>query len=43
MFMVQDEDKSPYHYKVYLDGPENSPYYGYQFLIDVVYPERYPF
>ncbi|KAM3128692.1 hypothetical protein pb186bvf_019184 [Paramecium bursaria] len=28
MFMVQDEDKSPYHYKVYLDGPEDSPYQG---------------
>lgn len=35
MTMVMDEDKSPYHFKVYLDGPEGSPYEGYQYLIDV--------
>ena len=26
MTMVMDEDKSSYHFKVYLEGPEGTPY-----------------
>ncbi|KAM3128684.1 hypothetical protein pb186bvf_019176 [Paramecium bursaria] len=43
MIMVQDEDKSPLHYQLFLNGPENTTYQGHQFQLDILFSKDHPF
>ncbi|KAM3147241.1 hypothetical protein pb186bvf_000492 [Paramecium bursaria] len=41
--MVADEDKNPFHYQLFLEGPKGSLYENGKFLIDVHYHKDHPF
>lgn len=40
---VEIVDDNIYHWQIALHGPDGTPYFGCTFLIDVIFPDEYPF
>lgn len=42
-FDVEMVEENTYHWQLAFHGPGNTPYFGGTFILDIIFPENYPF